>query len=124
METLKGSLREPVPYLPHSPIICNLINKHVSQQVSMHTHIILCERFCLSFECRLFHAKDLLSLDWQKAKKENSLIQSHQFCAWNIARIRPCIAFAFSNNGPVLIGKIKFMPLRRFPYGNNCFLLK
>ena len=58
METLKGLLREPVPYLPHSPIICNLINKHVSQQVSMHTHIILCERFCLSLEYCLFHAKD------------------------------------------------------------------
>ena len=90
----------------------------------MHPDIVFRERFCLPSVGRFFHAKDLLGLDWQKAKIENSLIQSHQFCAWNIARIRPCIAFAFSNNGPVLIGKIKFMPLRRFPYGNNCFLLK
>ena len=90
----------------------------------MHPHVILCERFCLSLECRLFHAKDLLGPNGQKTEIENSLIQSHQLCARNIAGIRPCIAFAFCDNGPVLIGKIKFMPFRRFSYGNNCFLLK
>jgi hypothetical protein len=75
-------------------------------------------------ECRPFHAQDLLGPGWQKAKIENSLIKPHQFCAWNIAGVRPCITFAFSDYGPVPIGKIKFMSLRRFPYGNNGFLLK
>ena len=90
----------------------------------MHPHIILRECFCLSLECRLFHAKELLGPDWQKTKIENCFIQPHQLCARNIAGVRPCITFAFSDYGPVLIGKIKFMSLRRFSYGDNCFLLK
>ena len=83
--------------------------------MSMYPYIILCERFCLTTVGRLFHAKDFLGLGWQKAEIENRLIQSHQLCARNIAGVRPCIAFAFSYYGPVVISEIKLMVFAGFP---------
>lgn len=101
--------------------IINFKYFYIIEKVTVYSAIILCQCFNLfGMNCFLY-AKYFYNIIRQIAHIKYGLVHPHHLGAWNISRVRPCVAFTLGNNFSIFRNTIKFMQFWWAPNGDSYF---